>query len=306
MMHSDLPKRDKVLHSEQEITAKSGKNPKEDKETLSLPFFETVESLIEKFKKPDIQSEKLLIDFLTDEALQKFCTVNQYFSFNTKSVDELKLIFAELNEKMKTINSQKNQQSLELLTHEHNQKINDWLLQTNAFAGKMYSSNQDAVQPVACSEYAPDLQLEILQIDVEKLRQPILDVGCGKEMNLVKYLHEKDFEVYGIDRFDNENPFYQKCDWLEYDFETQKWGSIISNLGFSNHFIHHNLRVDGNYREYARKYMEILDSLQSGGSFYYAPDLPFIEKHLDRFKYECISFNIPGYKFRASRVTRID
>jgi len=305
-MLSDQQKKNKVLQSDQQITEKSGENLQEDKKTLSLPFFETTQSLIEKFKKHDIQSEELLIDFLTDEALRKFCTMNQYFSFNTKSVNELKLIFKELNEKIKDPYSLADQQVLERLTHEHNQKINDWLMQTNAFAGKMYAPDQDNVQPVACSEYAPDLQLEILQIDLKKLRQPVLDVGCGREINLVNYLREKEFEVYGIDRFDNDNPYYQKTDWLEYDFGIQKWGSIISNLGFSNHFIHHNLRVDGNYREYARKYMEILDSLLSGGSFYYAPDLPFIEKHLDRFKYECTTFSIPGYKFKASRVTRID
>jgi len=306
MMRSDIQKEDKLLKNEQQTTDECIENEPDNNKTLSLPFFETAESLLEKFKRPDIQSEDLLIDFLTDEALQKFCTMNQYFSFNTKSVDELKLIFTRLNEKIKTIENQTDQQALELLTHEHNQKINDWLVQTNAFAGKMYAPNQDAVQAVACSEYAPDLQLEILQIDLNKLRQPVLDIGCGKEMNLVNYLREKEFEVYGIDRFNNDNPFYKKQDWLEYDFETQKWGSIISNLGFSNHFIHHNLRVDGNYREYARKYMEILNALQSGGSFYYAPDLPFIEKHLDRFKYECTTFDIPGSKFKASRVTRID
>lgn len=305
-MRSDIQKEDKLLNNKQQTTDQCKENESDDKKTLSLPFFETAESLLEKFKRPDIKSEKSLIDYLTDEALQKFCTMNQYFSFNTKSVEELKLIFAGLNEKIKAIDSQTDQDTLEQLTHEHNQELNNWLVQTNAFAGKMYAPDQDTVQTVPCSEYAPDLQLEILQIDLKKLRQPVLDVGCGREINLVNYLREKEFEIYGIDRFDNNNPYYQKCDWLEYDFGTQKWGSIISNLGFSNHFIHHNLRVDGNYREYARKYMEILDSLQSGGSFYYAPDLPFIEKHLDRFKYECTTFNIPGYKFKASRVTRID
>lgn len=73
---------------------------------------------------------------------------------------------------------------------------------------------------------------------------------------------------------------------MDYDYEKNKWGTIISNLGFSNHFIHHHLRKGGNYLQYAKKYMQILHSLKPGGSFHYAPDLPFIEQYLDKNMYE--------------------
>lgn len=63
--------------------------------------------------------------------------------------------------------------------------------------------------------------------------------------------------------------------------EMKKWGTIVSNLGFSNHFNHHNLREDGNFIKYAKTYMNILYSLKPGECFHYAPDLPFIEKYLD-------------------------
>jgi hypothetical protein len=51
-------------------------------------------------------------------------------------------------------------------------------------------------------------------------------------------------------------------------------------MAFSNHFIHHNLRADGDFEIYAKKYMEILKSLKLGGRFIYAPSLSFMEEIL--------------------------
>jgi len=51
--------------------------------------------------------------------------------------------------------------------------------------------------------------------------------------------------------------------------------------------------------------MEILGSLQSGGSFYYAPDLPFIEKHLGTFTYQRQNYSMDGYEFRSSHIQKI-
>lgn len=282
-----------------------GKNFFSDNENQPLQFIEGSESLIEKIRNLDIQSEQLLIDYLTDESLQEFCRVNQFFSFNAESVTELKAIYSELNQQIRLLDTHAGQAEMDAVSQEHYRKLCDWLVQTNKFAEQMYSNDQDYVQPVACSEYTPALQLNILQIELKKLREPVLDIGCGREMNLVNYLRNNGIEAYGIDRFDNQNPFYIKSDWLEYQFEPAKWGSIISNLGFSNHFIHHNLRADGNYKTYALKYMEILASLKSEGCFYYAPDLSFVEKHLDHFSYQLRNFAMEGYTFKASHITKI-
>jgi len=292
-------------HIKEQITFNKGKNLFAAAGNHSLQFIEGTVSLIEKIRSLDVQSEQLLIDYLADESLQEFCRVNQYFSFNAESVTELKKLYAELNQKIRMLNADAGQSELDALSQEHYARLCDWLVQTNKFAETMYANDEEYVQPVACSEYPPHLQLQILHIDLSTIHQPVLDLGCGREMNLVNYLRDNGIEAYGIDRFDNENPYYIKSDWLEYNFEGDTWGSIISNLGFSNHFIHHNLRVDGNYRVYAQKYMEILASLQVGGSFYYAPDLPFIEKHLSTFSYRRHNYNMDGYEFRASHITKI-
>ena len=283
----------------------SDKNLLVDDQIKSLKRIEVTGSLVEQIQHMDAETEQEMIDFLTDEALQEFCRVNQYFSFNSESVTDLKAIFGELNQEIRRLDKKAGQEELDNISQHHYSNLCDWLVRTNAFAGKMYSGDQEIALPVACSEYPPDLQLSILNIDLNQLIEPVLDIGCGRELNLVNFLRDNGIEAYGIDRFDNDNPFYYKTDWLEYNFDIEKWGSLISNLGFSNHFIHHNQRSDGNFREYAQKYMEILNSLKSGGSFYYAPTLPFIEKHLDRTKYLFTENIIEGYVFKSSRVTRI-
>lgn len=300
------PSEENIKHQiKEQIAFNSGKNMLADEQINSLQMIEVTQSLIETIRNMDAESEKEMINFLTDEALQEFCRVNQYFSFNSESVKKLKAIYSRLNQRIRGLSTNAGQSELDAISREHYSHLCDWLVETNAFAGKMYSGDQEYAVPVACSEYPSDLQMNILNINLKDLIEPVLDIGCGRELNLVNYLRDNGMEAYGIDRFDNENPFYTKTDWLEYNFEIEKWGSLISNLGFSNHFIHHNQRVDGNYREYAQKYMEILSSIKIGGSFYYAPDLPFIEKHLDSSKYLYTGNLIEGYVYKSSRITRI-
>ncbi|MDP4238860.1 MAG: class I SAM-dependent methyltransferase [Bacteroidota bacterium] len=292
-------------HIKEQIAFNKGKNIVAQTENHELQFIEGTKDLIDKIRSLDSLSEQLLIDYLTDESLQEFCRVNQFFSFSSASVTELKAIYSDLSHKIGMLDRLAGQAELDVISQEHYRNLCDWLVRTNRFAEIMYSSDQKYIRPVACSEYTSGLQLEVLHIELKQLHEPVLDVGCGREMNLVNYLRDNGVEAYGIDRFDNESPYYIKTDWLEYDFVPGKWGSIISNLGFSNHFIHHNLRADGNYREYAQKYMEILHSLQSGGTFYYAPDLSFIEKHLDRTTYQYVSFPIEESGYKSIRITKI-
>ena len=292
-------------HIKKQISFNSGKNLLANEEVNSLQLIEVTKSLVETIRTLDADTEKRMIDYLTDESLQEFCRVNQYFSFDSKSVNALKGIYAQLNDNIRAMDVAPDQTTLKELSQQHYAKLCDWLVQTNAFAGTMYDNSQETVQPVACSEYAPDLQLALLHIELETLQQPILDIGCGRELNLVNYLRDNGFEAYGIDRFENNNPFYTKTDWLEYDYQPNFWGTVISNLGFSNHFVHHNLRVDGNFKVYAQKYMEILASLKTGGSFCYAPNLPFIEKHLDKNKFQYSGFQIEGSEFGASLVVKL-
>ncbi|UHA74832.1 class I SAM-dependent methyltransferase [Paenibacillus sp. 481] len=130
---------------------------------------------------------------------------------------------------------------------------------------------------IPCFEYRPELQLHLLGIDVNQLQEPVLDIGCGYNGRLVRYLRRHGCEAFGIDKFAGHARWLQRADWLDFRFHPKRWGTLISHMAFSNHFTHHHLRKDGDPYQYAGKVMEILHALKPYGSFYYAPGLPFFE-----------------------------
>ena len=249
--------------------------------------------------KVNPDSRQFLIDYATDKAIEEFYRVNQYYSFGNNEKSHLKKIYSDLFE-----NIQSKTDSVENISKKHYEKLKEWLKESNSFAEKIYKNADRKIDPVACSEYSPKLQFNILQIDTENLMQPVLDIGCGSSGHLVNYLKNKGFEVYGIDRYKFNSSNFITADWLEYDYGKEKWGTIISNLGFSNHFIHHNLRENGDYIAYGKTYMNILHSLKIGGHFHYAPDLPFIEKYLDNEQFDLRKHEINEYEFKAAIIKK--
>jgi hypothetical protein len=227
-----------------------------------------------------IISFNYIIDNVTNNILKEFYRVNQYYSFDEEAKQELKLIYTDLYNQIK-----QKAYSKEYLACNHCKRLKVWLQKANPFAEKIYPSTRKIVTIAPCFEYTPALQLEILKLDLSQLIEPVLDLGCGQKGYLVNYLRERGIESYGIDRYDSDCQFIINSDWLKYDLGVEKWGTIISNLGFSNHFLHHHLREDGKYIDYAKKYMSILNSLKPNGKFHYAPSLPFIEQYLDRNKF---------------------
>lgn len=248
----------------------------------------------------DDDQEKILIGYATDKALQEFCRINQYFSFNEQDKAELREIYATLFS-----NIRKKATPAEVLSANHYRNLKAWLQKTNPFAEKLYAGSEKTLEPVPCSEYSVEMQLEILRLDITLIEEPVLDIGCGKEGALVQYLRGLGVEACGFDRFASDIPPIWTADWLEFDYGQEKWGTIISNLGFSNHFHHHHLREDGDFIGYARKYMDILHSLKPGGSFHYAPELPFIEQFLEDSQWELSKHDVGKYGFKTAVVKRM-
>lgn len=282
-----------------QIESNQGKNILLD----NLDFFQFAEETVKAISNIDKlnpDSKESLIDYATDKAIEEFCRVNQYYSFDLKAKDNLRKIYSDLFESFQT---RKN--SVEDISKNHYEKLKSWLTVNNPFAEKIYRNGNEHVSPVACSEYSPELQIDILQIDVDHLVQPVLDIGCGINGHLVNFLKNQGLEVYGIDRFKFTSSSLITVDWLEYDYGIEKWGTIVSNLGFSNHFNHHNLREDGNFIEYGKTYMNIINSLKVGGCFHYAPDLPFIEKYLGKNQFDLKKYDINGYSFKTTVIKKI-
>lgn len=141
-----------------------------------------------------------------------------------------------------------------------------------------------------CHEYDAEFQLALWGLDPASLHgellEPILDLGCGAQASLVHYLREAGLEAYGIDKFAEEGAWVSRGDWLDEPLQPDHWGTIISHMGFSNHFFHHHLRKDGHPEQYARRFMDILDAIKPGGRFLYAPGLPFFESLLPEDRVE--------------------
>lgn len=173
-------------------------------------------------------------------------------------------------------------QGLPELFAEHHQRLA--LALKVAFGTRL----RDTVQ----AEYSPALQLAVLGLD--RVETPVLDVGCGATGALVDYLRDAGIEGVGMDR-DAQAAGVVQADWLTQDFGFGIWGTVISHLGFSLHFLHHHLSEHELAFDYARAYMRILASLKVGGRFAYAPALPFLEEVLgDRYKVESRSFSAYG------------
>jgi len=277
-----------------------GKNLFRDGILNSLRFCPETLEAIEKLDLIDAEAANLLIDYLTNRAVQEFCKINQYYTFDKQALAILRNLYVVLFTNIKNRNS-----SIESIAEKHYDKLIKWLQETNPFAEKIYTEKGEMIESVACSEYSPDLQLKILQINLDQIIEPVLDIGCGKQGNLVLFLRQKGIEAYGFDRFAFDNPALSNSDWFEYEFIKDKWGTITSNLGFSNHFQHHHFRKDGNFIGYAKKYMDILSSLKTGGSFYYAPDLPFVEQYLDENNYQLTKSSIGVYEFKSTKIKRL-
>lgn len=137
-----------------------------------------------------------------------------------------------------------------------------------------------------CAEYSPQLQMEVLNLAGWTLAEPILDLGCGEEAHLVHHLRALGLEATGLDAFAPEGaPHLTRGDWLTHPLGRDRWGSILSHMAFSNHFLHHHLKGSPAIADYARRYMEIFAALRPGGSFIYTPGLPFLEDLLPRDRY---------------------
>ncbi len=152
---------------------------------------------------------------------------------------------------------------------------------------------------IICCEYSPQLQLAVLGVAPEDLTEPILDIGCGKHGQLVNFLRQLGQQAFGCDRVVAESEFFFKADWMDLTFPENSWGTIISHMAFSNHFIFHHLNKIGSPEEYARQYLNLLNSLKPGGCFYYSPGVKFFERYLpaEKFLLKRIAVDVETEKF---------
>lgn len=285
---------------DEQLSQNRGKNLFNDTALREFVMLESATKIDDVTRLQNCEIESVLIDYTTDKVLEEFCRINQYFSFTETSIKKLRALYSDLYKNLKNAKL-----PIEEVAKNHYQNLKQWLLQNNSFAKEMYEHADIVLNPVPCSEYSAELQIDLLRIDLQNIQEPILDIGCGKEARVVTYLHNMGFDVCGIDRFSSSYEYILRADWLEFNYGINKWGTIISNLGFSNHFKHHHVRSDGNFIEYAKTYMKILASLKQGGTFYYAPSLPFIEQYIDTTSYSISKYKIGESDFESVAIVKL-
>ncbi len=241
---------------------------------------ESILSSIKEIKKLSVIDKEYLIQFYVNKFQKTLYSTNQYIDFQKKDYLEIRKIFELL---LQDISNQ--QLLVEQIEERHYERIQSLIKKTNPVIYKLNSNNDIIAKTFVCAEYSAQFQIDLLGIEINVLREPILDIGCGEHGYLVEFLRNNNLEAYGIDRIHKTEDYYIKNNWLEFNYGQQKWGTIISNLSFSNHFINHYLQNDKVDVVYAQTYMKILKSLSIGGSWIYAPSVPFIEDLLPNDKY---------------------
>lgn len=160
-----------------------------------------------------------------------------------------------------------------------------------SYGGESLAENA-LLQSVPCEEYSAPLQLQILNVDISQLIEPILDIGCGLDGKLVRYLRQYGLQAFGMDRLAPSEPEFIQTDWFDFN-PGQTWGTIIAHQSISTHFIYNYLHNSDMAKRYADLFMTLLSALEVHGSLYYAPGVPFFEDELAELgQYEISRFSV--------------
>lgn len=242
-------------------------------------------------------SKKAILEYCTARFMQKLFKYNQYINFSDDDFAALSDVYAETLEEI----VHRKRLSKKTIESNHFLRIEAFLLRTNPFLKEI---SKDGIKTFANEEYSAGFQAEILGLDKHHITGPILDIGCGQNFNLVNHLEELGIEIYGLDRYDSKQENILKSNFLSFDYGTNKWQFILSNMAFSNHFNRHLAFNDEEVEKYAEAYFKILNSLKVGGKFIYAPSIIAIERLLDKKKFSVFNEEI-GYGLSRTIIEKV-
>jgi hypothetical protein len=138
------------------------------------------------------------------------------------------------------------------------------------------------LRTVPCEEYSAGFQLSILGLELGDLIEPVLDIGCGSNGALVRFLRQQGIEAYGVDRLAPKEPFFFQSDWFDFNFDIEAWGCVLAHQSLSIHFIYAYLHQPAGIQKFAGLSVKILSSLPEGSFLCYAPGMPFFEEQVEK------------------------
>lgn len=281
---------------ERQIRANAGQNLLFERWPENMRFDAV---FLECLKQPGLAGAELesTISWLVRRTLKEIFTVNQYLVVDDDAREDLRQIYLASWTRLETC-------PVEKVLQEHHRALAAWLdaLYPPAFRRALAVAPQ--IGRVANEEYSADFQLRVFGIRPVDLQGCVLDIGCGASAGLVRYLREQGVVASGIDRIvDWSSPYACECDWFAYPFLPETWRTIISNMAFSNHAVCALAADPGLAVRYRQLYRTILDALEPGGTFYYAPAVPVFENDLPRADFE-ISVQPAGAGIHATCIRR--
>lgn len=267
-------------------------------ESENLTFlFENRSEVIAILNDPQYATE--LAQVFVKSSLEFTYTNNQFIHLDGEEQQRLLHLYQNYLQGMKTV--LKDNQSYADFVHDFTALVKDHFNDLSRNISRFFDQNNGwqikeniILRQVVCSEYTPEFQLSLLGLRVTDLFEPVLDLGCGKNGTLVNYLRDKGIKAIGVDRLVEAKPHLKEADWFNIDLRPASWGTILSHMAFSNHFLFHHRYKHGKPRLYAGLYMRILEALKPGGSFVYSPGLPFIEQFLPADQFNIERQIIPG------------
>ncbi len=204
-------------------------------------------------------------------------SINQYLQVTSEQRRELAAIYEETWREIRATGEV--QSTLRAL---HHPRIRAWVAGLYPASLRKGLSAAPRVGTVICQEYSAELQVRLYGLDPSTMPRPVLDLGCGPTGALVRHLRRAGIEAYGVDRvLSAREPYLVEADWLEPADLPDRWGTIVSNMAFSNHF-RYVLQYDpGQRTPYLERFAQLLESLEPGGTFHYGPSVPELEKAVD-------------------------
>lgn len=288
-----------------QLALNEGKNLLHQEAASLLEIDETFLAALEEFLSPQAEAlPKDTVERLASDAAEAFLVklfaLNQFIQVDNAAQVSLKQIYVtswqhlvETKEIASTIRAY------------HYPKLRAFIkdLYPTVLAEGLAGAKQLGRVPSA--EYSAKLQMHILRLGLQGIRDPILDIGCGAQANLVRSLRAKNLKAYGFDRVLQEKTHYLfEADWFDYDYGLNKWGTIVSNLSFANHLIYAQRYDPRGASKYLRAFSKILDSLKEGGSFTFAPAVEQLAGQIDLGRYKMEKWEISSVA-KGMRVTRI-
>lgn len=128
------------------------------------------------------------------------------------------------------------------------------------------------------SLYSGEFQMKLFGLDSKSTMEPVLDVSCGPDPQLVLALRMQGLQAYGADIDVPDYPFIKNASWTVSNFGQNQWGTILSNIGVAETINTAISEKSDALEGLTLAYYNLLGCLKTGGRFIYAPSIPGLEE----------------------------